>query len=316
MKQLSTTKPLLPQSINAVYLMLLTVVTLWGINVVMIKYLIGFFSPLALAAIRMTIAATFLLPVVLLRDGKPFIPRKAWLPLFGVSLFSIYLHQLTLAWGLTAASGTHTALILGLSPLFTTLLASYVAKESLNCQKLSSIALGFCAIALIISGNHFATSAAILGDGIITVSMLTAVIGYMFIKKATTVIPILTLTAYSHLIASIGLILTAVLVESNWIQTTRLDFQPIAILLFSGWINTGLGALCWNTGIHRIGASTTSLFLNGVPVAGMFASSLFLHEQLGWQHYLALGLVLVSVRLGTGMPLSQQQPRGENSAGL
>lgn len=285
---------------KSVYFMLLTIVALWGVNVVMVKYLTAFFPPLALSAIRIPIAVSFLVPVAIYRHGWVKIPRTAWPSLMGTALFSIYLHQLTLAWGLAATSGTHTSLILGLNPLFTTILASCFAKELLSARKFISIIFGFGAILLIVSQGSAGSASTLTGDIVILISTLTAAVGYLFIKQAATHLPILVLTSYSHALASAGLIITACLLEPSWLKVQSLSFNPIAVLLFSGWVNTGLGALWWNTGIHLAGASTTSLFLNGVPVFGMLTSALVLSEMLSWQHYAALMLVIVGVSLGTG----------------
>lgn len=58
-----------------------------------------------------------------------------------------------------------------------------------------------------------------------------------------------------------------------------------------------------------------SLFLNGVPIFGMFTSALVLGEALGWQHYAALALVVLGVSLGTGaMPLPDLLTRQKKAA--
>ena len=66
-------------------------------------------------------------------------------------------------------------------------------------------------------------------------------------------------------------------------------------------ICTGLGAYCWNFGINKVGASIASLFLNLIPLVGVFNFALFFGEPLGWKQLAALCLVLAGVMLGTGM---------------
>lgn len=288
-------------SSRAVCLMLLAVVIFWGINVVMIKYLTTFFPPLALAGIRVSIAGTLLIPFIIFRKGESVIPKTTWPLVLAVAFFSIFSHQLTLALGLVETSATHASLILGLNPLFTTLLAARYARESFSWTKGVSIVLGLAAILLIVMQSRQAGTATLHGDIIMIISMLSAVIGYLFIKKATITIPIMVLTAYTHAAAAAGLLLTAWLSGTAWTTGAELTAWPIGVLFFSGWVNTAIGALCWNNGIQKIGASTTSLFSNGIPVAGMFASALFLNEVLEWPHFAALALVLAGVSLGTGL---------------
>jgi hypothetical protein len=52
-----------------IFALLMFVVLLWGINVVMIKYLTKFYPPLALAPIRLFLASCLLLPVVSCKQG-------------------------------------------------------------------------------------------------------------------------------------------------------------------------------------------------------------------------------------------------------
>lgn len=283
-----------------IILLLLVVVILWGINVVMIKYLTTFFPPLALAPIRLFLATCLLLPAVMLKHGYEKPPRAAWLPMGGVSLFAIFLHHITLSWGIAATSGTHAALILGLNPLLTTIMASRMAAEPLSWSKGVGVILGFCGVVLVVSGKDQGT-ATLIGDLVMLVSMITAVIGSIFVKKSTAQVTPLVVTAYTHVIASIALMILGFFVNTAWTYNGAFGLWPISVLLFSSFVNTALGALWWNIGIRRIGASKASLFQNGIPVAGVFASALFLSERLQWEHLAALGFVLIGVSLGTGV---------------
>ncbi len=280
--------------------MMIAVVFLWGINVVMLKYLTNFFPPLALAGIRMVLAALFLLPAAFYPGGWQPVPRAAWGPICGVALFNIFLHQITLSWGVNATSATHASLILALNPLFTTLVASRTVDEPLTWNKVAGIVLGLSGVLFIVTNKTDAGQATLLGDGVMLMAMLVYVAGSLCVKKGAQHARPLVITVYSHIVAAPFLVALGWVVNPVWMYDGALQPWPIAVLLFSSWISTALGAVLWNTGIHRIGASTASLFLNGQPVVGLFASAFFLNEQLVWQHYLALVLVLVAVTLGTG----------------
>ncbi|MDF2875266.1 MAG: carboxylate/amino acid/amine transporter [Sporomusa sp.] len=285
---------------NRITIMMVAVIFLWGINVVMIKYLTNYYPPLALAGIRMVLAAAFLLPAVWYQGGWQRVPRAAWWPICGVGLFNIFLHQIALSWGIKATSATHATLILALNPLLTTLLASCLVREPLSRNKLTGVALGLAGVLLIISGKSDTMGATLLGDGVMVIAMLVYVFGSLCVKKSTQYAPPLTVTIYSHLVAAPALVVLGLFTNPVWVYEGAFEPWPIVTLLFSSWFSTALGAVLWNTGIHHIGASTASLFLNGQPIVGLFASALFLNEQLVWQHYLALLLVLLGVSLGTG----------------
>lgn len=280
--------------------LLLLVVVLWGINVVMIKYLTTFFPPLALAPIRLFLATCLLVPAVIRRYGMETPPRASWLPMVGVALFSIFIHHLTLAWGVAATSATHAVLILGLNPLLTTLLASKLVGEPFTRAKGVGIILGFGGVALVVAGKS-PGPAALGGDIVMFAATLAAVIGYLFVKKSTSQVTPLVVTAYTHILATAGLVIFGWLVNPVWYYDGAFGFLPLATLLFSSFVNTAFGAVWWNTGIQRIGASKASIFQNGIPVAGVFASALFLGEELNWTHLAALGLVILGVCTGTGL---------------
>ncbi|VBB05175.1 Hypothetical protein LUCI_0382 [Lucifera butyrica] len=266
----------------------------------MIKYLLRFFPPLALAPIRLSLAAGLLLPVVWRQYGFYRLSGKEWLFVAGVAFFSIFVHQIVLSLGVAATSGTHAVLILGLNPLLTTVLASYLMKEAFTWAKGAGIALGFSGVALVVYGNAQGTATP-AGDLLILVAMIVFVIGSLFVKKSTVSVPPLVVTAYSHALASIGLVLLGIMMNPVWTYGNAAGFGSVAVLLFSSLVNTALGALWWNMGIQQVGASTTSLFQNVSPIVGVFASAVWLNEQLNWHHIAALCLVVMAVSLGTGV---------------
>ncbi len=281
-----------------IYLLLILVVILWGVNVVSIKYLTQFFPPLALAPIRLLLASSLLLPLAWRQHGYKKLSSKEWIPIVGVSMFCIFLHQIALTTGLTATSGIHGVLILGLNPLFTTMFASLLLKEKFTWAKGIAILFGFSGLLLVVSGSS-QSGATLIGDGIMFIATITFVIGSLLVKKATLFVPPLIVTAYSHSLAAIGLLILGLFVNPIWNYPSAYDFWPIAVLLFSSFFSTALGALWWNTAIQQVGASTSSLFQNGSPIIGVLASAIFLGEQLYWYHFVALLLVILGVSLGT-----------------
>ena len=280
--------------------MMCGVIIFWGINVIMIKYLSNYFPPLALAAIRTLIAASFLMPVCYRQYGYIALTRSSWKPVAGVAFFSIFIHQIALSWGITATSANHAVLILSLTPLFTTLLASWLIKELLSRNKIGGAFLSLSGILLIVTQSSGAAASTLAGDAIIFFAMMTYALGSLCVKKSTEVMPPLAVTAYTHLLAALGLLILGFGTDIEWTYAGALAPWPLTVLFVSGWINTGLANIWWNTGVHHLGASTASLYLNGTSIVGMFASALFLGEYLGWQHYLASVLVVIGVMTGTG----------------
>lgn len=289
-----------PGSNRTVFFYLAIVVLLWGLNSVSIKYLTQFYPPLALAPIRLFLASAFLLAFVSRQYGFQKVPRSAWPAIAGVACFCIFLHQITLTIGIKATSSTHAVLILGTNPLFTTLFAALFFNEAFTRAKGLGILLGFSGLLFVVTGGGQGESS-ISGDIIVAIATITFVIGSFFVKKATAIVSPLIITAYSHVLGFAGLFLLGIFVNPVWSFPGNLDFWPLAVLLFSSFMSTAVGALLWNRSIQQVGASTASLFQNATPVIGVFASAAFLGERLTWQHPLALTLVVLGVSLGTGI---------------
>jgi drug/metabolite transporter (DMT)-like permease len=282
------------------YLMLAGIVTLWGLNVVMVKYLASF-PPLFVAAIRMTVAALCLSPILFKSGKKVRLATVDWLLLAGVGATSIALHQITLASGVQLTTAGNASLILGLNPLATALLAMLFLGEPLTRRKGLGICIGFAGVLTVVLSQHGMIEMNGWGDAIIFVSMLMYVAGGLLIRKLSTRgVPIMVITAYSQAIGVL-LLWMAALSAQPLEYYAALEITPFQwmVIFASGGLSTALGSLGWNYGIRQLGASRTAVFLNGMPMASLFFAALFLGEHLQLLHLLALVMIVVGVYLGS-----------------
>lgn len=282
------------------YYMLSMVIMIWGLNVVMVKYL-AFFPPVLIAAIRITIGSLALLPIVWWKERKVKLSRYDWFLIAMVGLSSITLHQIFLAWGVQSTSAGNASLILGLNPLATALLAAPLLGELLTKRKALGIMVGFAGVLIVVTTQSGGISLKGWGDIIVFVSMLMYVIGGLFIRKVTARgVPVLVVTAYSHTIASVMLWMTAATIYPTQILTA-IDTRPFTwlVILASALLSTALGTVGWNHGIRQLGASRTAIFLNGMPLASLIFAAIFLNEHLQYLHAIALFMIVTGVYLGS-----------------
>ncbi|WP_217282891.1 DMT family transporter [Paenibacillus alginolyticus] len=180
------------KSEKTIYFILAMVVISWGLNIVMVKYLTQFISPMLVAAIRMPLAGIVLLPFVFKKFGFYKPNAKQWGLLFLIGLTSIFFHQLFLAYGVVTTTATNASLILGLNPLTTALLASIFIGEKFSMRLGLGILFGFSGVVLVVTSKLADSSVGLSGWGdlIMLLSMLGYVVGALFIKKlSTTSIP-------------------------------------------------------------------------------------------------------------------------------
>lgn len=300
--------------------LLLFVVIIWGLNVVMVKYLSGFFPPLELATYRIGAAAVLLGVVVWKMYGFVKLSLKEWLYIAGIAVSGIFLHQIALSAGIKTTDASTSSLILGLNPLATSLLAYAIFREPLTLRKISGVALGFLGVALVIFGDSWEKTASLTfgkGELLVFVSMLVYVISGMFIKKATQTTPVLVVTGYSHVLATVLLLLVTggqSLIKGE-IAALPTDWFVWGVLLFSGWVATALGAIWWNSGIRLIGAGRTAMFLNGMPIMSLLFSVLLLGESITWVHGIGFLMAFFAIYLGTSQGKLNMKRQGEIAKG-
>jgi drug/metabolite transporter (DMT)-like permease len=299
------------------YLILAGVVTLWGLNVVMVKYLTTF-PPLYVAAIRMTVAGVCLSPIMWTYRRQLKLNGIDWLLLAGVGASSIALHQITLAAGVQYTSAGNASLILGLNPLATALLAMVFLGEAMSWRKALGIAVGFSGVLVVVLSQHGAIAMNGWGDVIMFASMLMYVTGGLLIRKLTTRgVPVLLVTAVSQMFG-VAFLWGAALYAEPFSYYASLEVTPFQwlVIFVSGCLAAALGSLGWNYGIRHLGASRTAVFLNGMPLASLFFAALFLNERLQLLHLFALVMIVTGVYLGSrqvpmsriGVPPNKPEP--------
>jgi len=84
--------------------------------------------------------------------------------------------------------------------------------------------------------------------------------------------------------------------------------QNLPLVLFAGLFASIVAPFLWILGVQRLGASTTSIFMNVVPVFTALIAVLFLHEQLHSYHWIGGGITLTGVILAQRLKTPLRQP--------
>jgi drug/metabolite transporter (DMT)-like permease len=286
-----------------IYLILISIIAVWGLNVVMVKFLVQFLDPLPMTAFRMLLAGIFFLPFIWRKYGWYKPSGSEWAFLAAIGLMSVFLHQMTLAYGIQSTSATNTSLILGLNPLVTTILAAIFVGEKLSFRLVAGVILGFSGVFLVVFGSSLGTDVRIsgIGDVLTFLAMLAYVIGALLVKKTSaTSIPTMVITAYSTLIGAVMLFIASFAIFGPGVYgQAHFTASAWAVLLFSAWAATSLGALGFNFAIKTVGAGRTAIFINGLPFAGMVSGIIFYREKVGWLHLVAFLLTTSGILIAS-----------------
>ena len=257
----------------------------WATNMVLGRWLRGDIGPLAMAAIRFTIASAIF---GILLQRRPAEERRLgsdrWL-LLGMAFSGVATFAPLLYLGLRYTTVVSSTMINGFGPLITGLLATLLIGEPMSRRQIAGALAGLAGIAILLLGNPTAVSGGLhlnLGDlivvGAVALWGLYSVLGRRVMKRRSA----LSATAFSAFLGLPFLSLAAIW-EVHHIQVHAVPGVLLA-LLYIGIFPTVIGFLSWNAGVRRLGASGAMVFYNTLPLYGALLGIVFLAEPLGLYH--------------------------------
>ncbi|CAM3736813.1 DMT family transporter [Alkalicoccus chagannorensis] len=287
----------------SVYLLLMFVMMIWGLNVVAVKFLVEHMPPVQMQGLRISIAAvTALLIVWLLKEFKR-IDKKMLFMIAGAALFGQTAHHSLLAVGLTDTTAANGSLILGLIPLTTAVLAVIFLGDPLTKFRLFGILLGFSGVTFIILSPEEGVGTVSRGDLLIFLSMISQAVSFILIKKASSTLSPRLITAVMLVFGAASMLVISYLFEPG----AAVPQPPLVWMVFfsSAVIATSIGHLLFNAAIQKIGPGPSALFNNFVPFFALLGSYFLLGENIYSHQIFGFILIVTGVLFGTGYIESQ-----------
>jgi drug/metabolite transporter (DMT)-like permease len=281
------------------YALLLMLAAIWGSSFLFIKLAVETVPAATTTALRLGIAALFLLAVAW-RAGQPM-PRgrKLWSLILASALFGNALPFTLISWGEESIDSGLAAILIAVMPLSTILLAHlFTSDEKLNARKAIGVVLGFAGIIVLIGPEKLTR----LGDD--TLRQL-AVAGAAFcyginaiVTKSLVGLPRRSLAAALMVASTLMLVPVSLLLDRPW----TLDPSNLSLLsiLALGLAHTAIGTLMLFAIVGRQGASFFSQINFLVPVFGVFWGVALLAERLPAGAYWALALILAGIAVARG----------------
>ncbi|MDQ0607000.1 drug/metabolite transporter (DMT)-like permease [Variovorax sp. W1I1] len=282
---------------------------LWGASFLFMRIGAAEFGALPTAAVRVSIAALFLLPIALVRGQGPAIATH-WKATFGVGVFNSGMPFALFCFALLTINSGLAAVINATVPMFGALVAWAWFRERPSGSRIVGLVIGFTGVAMLASrsaGLHAgASSNAALWA---VIACLGACLCYGISASATRrylggVPPLATATG-SQLGATLFLALPAI-----WLWPAQMpSLRAWLALLALGIACTGVAYILFFRLIERAGPARALTVTFLVPVFALFYGAVFLGESITQWMLISAVVIVCGVALSTGVVRLGPKPK-------
>lgn len=284
-----------------VYGILILVMLVWGMNVSWMKLIITSGDPLTLQGLRVFFAALTVFLILKLMKQPLTVENMPWKYIMLACFFGVICHHGFFAYGIEQTTAMKTAIISGMSPLFTAFVAVLFKDTILTRTKALGFLLGVIGVLIAVVRNFSDLLNWDLGDIYIVLSFFLQAFSFIAIRRATRTMQPMLVTAWMLLIgSSILLLLSLIINPSSFIMFTKLSSNTLIVFLLSAILATGVGHTLYNLCIKHIGAAESAIFANFNTVFALIFSALLLGELITLQQFIGSIFIIVGVIVGTG----------------
>jgi drug/metabolite transporter (DMT)-like permease len=262
---------------------LVAVPAIWGGTFVGGKIVVATLTPLMGSFARYVVACVALLiAAFVLEGGLPRLSGRQWAATFVLGLFGVFSYNLFFMGALAKLPASRAALIIALNPAITIAISALVLKETLNARRWLGVVVALLGVAIVVSRGELTRLRA--GDvGLGELYMFAAVTSWALYtilgRKVLGGLSPLAATNYAALWGTLLLGITAA-PGFDTLHAAQFDWPMVLSLLYLGVLGTAVAFVWYYMSVKKVGASTTSIFNNLVPVFGVAISVVVLGEPL------------------------------------
>jgi len=275
-------------------------VVFWGLSFVATKAALRDVSPSTLIFVRFTIGALLLLAIV-----RELPPRRAWGALALLGFVGVFVHQTLQAYALTMTSATNTGWLIGITPIWSAILAAIVLRERFGFWKVAGLVGGFAGAMLVVTKGDLSArtlgAPSTTGDLLIFASTINwavySVLGHRTIRelgprRATS----------GAMLFGAAMLAPVFVARRGWTEIPRLTATGWSALLFLAVCCSALGYLFWYGALERIEVTRVAALLYAEPLVTFVAAALLLGERVSAIVIAGGVLVLASVLVAQYAP--------------
>jgi drug/metabolite transporter (DMT)-like permease len=274
---------------------------IWGSSFLFMRISTVEFGPLPTAAVRVAIAAAFLLPLVLLR-GLGATLLKNWRHVFLIGMFNSGIPFACFSFALLSITTGLSAILNATVPMFGALVAWLWLKDKPNHSRLLGLVVGFAGVAMLAWDKAtFKPDVSGVAPGWAVLACLLACICYAlsasYTKRYLKGLPPLVTAAGSQIGATVGLALPAL-----WLWPAKMPGSSAWLaLLVVGVLCTGIAYILYFRLIETAGPARALAVTFVVPVFAVLYGALFLGEAVTLWMLVCAVVIVCGTALSTGL---------------
>ena len=289
---------------NQPYLLLSITALCWAGNAIVGRLAAGHIPPVTLSFLRWSMAFLIILPFAwkhLVRDWAAIRGRlgiMVFLSVTGISAFNTMQY-----WALEHTQALNTLLLQSAAPLFVAVWSLMLLGVRLTLAQAGGLAVSLTGVLVILLQGDLTTLKNIefnIGDVIFIAALL------IFGLYSTLTFKRPQIHGLSFVGFTFGCGAAALIPLLIWELMTRplmqLDTANLLTLFYVAVFPSTLAYLCFNRGVHLIGANRAAAFFHVIPMLGAAMAIVFLGEHPHLFHVIGFALVLTGVFVASRKP--------------
>ncbi len=274
---------------------------IWGSSFLFMRLAVVEFGPLPTAALRVAIAAAFLLPLMLGKGhGKVF--RQHWAKICAIGVLNSGIPFFLFSFALLSITTGMSGILNATVPLFGAVVAWLWLKDRPTGSRIVGLLVGFLGVALLAWDEaSFKPNAAGIAPAWAVLACLLATVCYAIAASATkrylTGLPPLVTATGSQVGAAVALALPAAWLWPATLPGTQAWLALVAV----GVLCTGIAYILYFRLIEQAGPARALAVTFVVPVFAILYGALFLGERVTPWMLLCGAVIVCGTALSTGL---------------
>lgn len=286
-------RPITPENIG--WLMVLSSVVIWGVNVVVLKAVLVTLPPVSVNVVRLLTMITCFALALLIMRRRPKLTARDVIGLFVIGLFATSLYQALFVGGIQRSTAGVASLVSATNPVWVAVFGAILG-ERMGAQRWFGIALSVIGVGLLaLKAIDPQSGVKLLGVLMIVASSCAWAIWTIGSRRYTK-ISTLEFTAIAVLLGAIPYALIGFPSLSSP-QAQAGSWSTWAAVIGSAIFSNFIAFLTWSSGVRAIGATRAASLINLSPIISVVVAAAYLHENVTWLLALSTVVTLSGVYL-------------------